>query len=321
MPKALLPMSAFPESLLARPLWLAPMAGVTDRAFRTLCLRHGAGLTYSEMVSASGLFYAGEKTWRLTEPAPEERQLAVQLFGHDPALMAREASEVAARLGQRLAFIDVNMGCPVHKVVKKGEGSALMKTPGLAAEIVRAMVGACPDVPITVKFRSGWADGEVTAVEFAKRLEDAGAALVAVHGRSAEQMYRGRADWSVIAAVKEAVEVPVAGSGDVFSHADAQAMLRECGVDAVLVARGARGNPWLFEGVEPTPAERVAVMREHFELYVQFNGEGYLSPLRAQLPGYVHGFPGAAQFRRGLSEASTRADFERLFDAAMGHVR
>lgn len=314
-------MARIPDTYFEQLLWLAPMAGVTDRAFRTLCLRHGAGLTYSEMVSASGLFYAGEKTWQLTEPAPEEQTLAVQLFGHDPQLMAREAAEVAQRLGSRLAFIDVNMGCPVHKVVKKGEGSALMKTPQLAADIVRSMVAACPDVPITVKFRSGWLTGENTAVEFARRVEDAGAALVAVHGRSAEQMYAGKADWGIIAAVKAAVSIPVAGSGDVFSHEDALAMQRECGVDAVLVARGARGNPWIFEGADPTPIERIETMREHFELYAQFHTDGYFSPLRAQLPGYVHGLPGAAQFRRNLSEATTRDDFERLFSEALEHLR
>lgn len=305
---------------LENPLWLAPMAGVTDRPFRTVCLRRGAGLTYSEMVSASGLHYGGSKTWHLTEPAEEERHLAVQLFGADPARMAEQGVRVAERLGERLALIDVNMGCPVHKVVKKGEGSALMDRPQLAADIVSALARACEGVPVTVKFRSGVRNGDVSAVDFARRMEQAGAALVAVHGRSAEQMYSGRADWGVIAAVKQAVDIPVAGSGDVFSHDDALAMRETCGVDAVMIARGARGNPWVFTGCEPTPAERVACMREHFELYAHYNGEDYLSPLRAQLPGYVHGLPGASAFRRNLSQACTRADFERLFDDAEERV-
>lgn len=304
------------SSYLANPLWLAPMAGVTDRAFRTLCLRHGAGLAYTEMVSAAGLHYGGSRTAGLYEPAPEEGRIAVQLFGSSPELMAEAAERVAADLGERLAFIDVNMGCPVRKVAGKGEGAALMKTPELACEIVSAMVSACPAVPITAKFRSGWEDGEQTAPDFARRLEDAGASLLAVHGRSARQMYSGKADWGVIARVKEAVNVPVAGSGDVFAYEDAVRMRAQTGADAVLVARGARGNPWIFEGREPTQDERVEAMREHLELYCMFEGQEHLSPLRAQLSWYVRGLPGAAEIRRRLSEAVSRTDFERVLAEA-----
>lgn len=314
------------------------MAGVTDRAFRSLCIRHGAGLTFSEMVSAKGLEYNGVKTFALTDPAEEEAVLAVQLFGSEPDCMARQAARVAERLGDRLALVDVNMGCPVRKVVRRGEGSALMKTPDLAARIVVA-IGDAVGVPVTAKFRSGWTNEERNAVEFAKRLEQAGAALVSVHGRSARQMYRGAADWDVIAQVKAAVDIPVAGSGDVFSHEDATRMLDECGVDAVHIARGARGNPWIFTGHVPTHAERVAVMREHFDLYLHYAdplkaSDGrpstsdeallapldapapYLSPLRAQLAWYVRGLPCAAALRRSLSEAKSITDFERIFDEA-----
>lgn len=326
------------DAYLARPLWLAPMAGITDRAFRSLCLRHGAGLTFSEMVSAKGLEYNGVRTFALTDPADDEDVLAVQLFGADPACMARQAARVEERLGGRLAAIDVNMGCPVRKVVRRGEGSALMQTPELAADIVRAIVEAVR-VPVTAKFRSGWSNEEIAAVDFARRLEQAGAALVSVHGRSARQMYRGAADWSVIAQVKHAVDIPVAGSGDVFSHADARRMREECGVDAVLVARGARGNPWIFTGREPSAQERVRVMREHFDLYVRYadplkamdgrpstsaepvaapldTPAPYLSPLRAQLAWYVRGLPSAAALRRMLSEARSADDFLRIFDHA-----
>lgn len=308
------------SSYLANPLWLAPMAGVTDRAFRTLCLRHGAGLTYSEMVSAAGLHYGGSRTAELYQPAPEEAKLVVQLFGSKPDLMAEAAARVAGELGERLAFIDVNMGCPVRKVAGKGEGAALMKTPELAAQIVAAIVEACPGVPVTAKFRAGWANGEVTAPEFARRLEDAGASGLAVHGRSARQMYSGKADWGVIAQVKQAVSVPVFGSGDVFSHADALRMRADTGCDAVLVARGARGNPWIFEGREPTQAERVEAMREHLALYRELVEPAYLSPLRAQLTWYVRGLPGAAAMRRELSAATTPGDFERIFDEAEARV-
>lgn len=216
------------DTYLATPLWLAPMAGVTDRAFRSLCLRHGAGLTFSEMVSAKGLEYNGVKTFALTDPAEDEAVLAVQLFGSEPDCMARQAVRVAERLGDRLALIDVNMGCPVRKVVRRGEGSALMQTPKLASDIIRSIVDAV-DVPVTAKFRSGWTNEEKNAVDFAKRLEQAGVSLVSVHGRSARQMYRGNADWDVIAQVKEAVAIPVAGSGDVFSHDDACRMRERCG--------------------------------------------------------------------------------------------
>ena len=286
------------------------MAGVTDRAFRTLCIRYGAGLTFSEMVSAKGLEYNGVKTFALTDPAEEEAVLAVQLFGSEPDCMARQAARVAERLGDRLALIDVNMGCPVRKVVRRGEGSALMQTPELAADIIRSIADAV-DVPVTAKFRSGWTNEEKNAVDFAKRLEQAGASLVSVR-----QMYRGNADWDVIAQVKEAVDIPVAGSGDVFSHDDACRMRERCGVDAVHVARGARGNPWIFTGHEPSHAERVAAMHEHFELYLHYadplkarderpstSDEAIPAPLDAPVP-YLS--PLRAQL----------ADFERIFDEA-----
>ena len=281
------------DSYLQHPVWLAPMAGVTDKAFRTICLRHGAGLTYSEMVSAAGLHYGGSRTAELFEPAPEERHIAVQLFGSDPALMAEAAATVERALGERLAFIDVNMGCPVRKVAGKGEGSALMKTPDLAARIVSRMAEAV-SVPVTAKIRSGWETGQVTAPAFARTLEDAGAALVAVHGRSARQMYRGMADWDVIAQVKDAVSIPVAGSGDVFSREDVGRMFATCGIEVVMVARGSRGNPWIFGSSAPTQIERIETMREHFELFCTFFGTEHLSPLRSQLAWYVKGMPGAS---------------------------
>lgn len=330
------------SAYLENPLWLAPMAGITDRAFRSLCLRYGAGLTYSEMVSAKGLEYNGVRTFALTDPADTENVLAVQLFGSDPDCMATQARRVQERLGDRLALIDVNMGCPVRKVVRRGEGSALMTTPLLAGRIISSIADAV-DVPVTAKFRSGWTNDGRNAVEFAKCLEQAGASLVAVHGRSSRQMYRGKADWEIIRQVKEAVEIPVAGSGDVFSHQDAMDMIDRCGVDAVMVARGSRGNPWIFSGIEPSQADRVRTMREHFDLYVHYadplkatdsrpyvsedalpapsDAEApYLTPLRAQLAWYVRGLPNAAELRRSLSAARSGEDFERIFDLAQCYV-
>lgn len=314
-------MNALQPYIERNPLFLAPMAGVTEQAFRTLCLEHGAGLTYTEMVSAKALEYGNGRTHVLVEPAPAERHIAVQLFGHEPDVMARQAALLAEELGERLALVDVNMGCPVPKVHKKGEGAALMRTPDLAARIVGEMVAALDPygVPVTAKFRSGWNVQELNAVEFAQKLEAAGAAALGVHGRTATQLYRGKADWSVIAEVKQAVEVPVIGSGDVMAYADAQRMQDECGVDAVFVARGARGNPWLFGGHEPAPYERIGAARRHLELYVRFHGEERLNPLRAHLAFYVHGQPGAAVLRRRLGNAVTRAEFEAALDAAQAH--
>lgn len=311
-------MTRIDPSLFDNPLWLAPMAGVTEPAFRTLCIEHGAGLTYTEMVSAKALEYANDKTHDMVVPAPAEEKIAIQLFGHEPACMARQAAALADEMANRIALVDVNMGCPVLKVHKKGEGAALMRTPQLAADIISAMAAALEPygIPVTAKFRSGWDDESLNAVEFAKLLEDAGAAALGVHGRTAKQLYRGTADWGVIRNVADAVEVPVIGSGDVFSVEDAHRMLTECGAAAVFVARGARGNPWIFSGHEPTQFERLKAARRHLELYIRFHGEGHLSPMRAHLSFYVHGQPGAAELRRGLGAATTAAEFYALLDEA-----
>lgn len=294
-------------------LLLAPMAGVTDKAFRTICLRHGAALTYTEMVSAKGLEYDNKNTWDLLEPADEEEKIAVQLFGHEPNVLAAQAHAVQQHLGSKLAFIDVNMGCPVKKVVSKDEGSALMKTPDEAAEIISSICKNV-DVAVTAKFRSGWDSQSVNAVDFALRLQEAGAAAVAIHGRTSKQMYSGKADWSIIAQVKAACEIPVIGSGDIYSFDDAQKMMEQTGADAVMAARGARGNPWIFENKIPSKEERLACMREHLHLYVQFFGSEHLTPLRSQFAAYAHGISGAAQFRRALSQCTSYEDFEGLLN-------
>lgn len=298
------------RSLLAQGnVVLGPMAGITEAPFRGICKRMGAGLTYTEMVSAKGLHYNpdNEISRSLLTFSAEEVPCAVQIFGAEPELMAEQALGIVERYGSDVAFIDINMGCPVTKVVAKGEGSALMRTPELAQEVVSAVAERC-GAPVTVKIRTGWASDEINAVEFAQRMEAAGASAIAVHGRTRSQFYHGRADWELIAQVKEAVAVPVIGSGDVFSAADAMAMLERTGVDAVMVARGAQGNPWIFREAralidrgeviaEPSAFERIDLAREHAAALMEFAGPKSFARMRKHVAWYIKGMPGATHLR------------------------
>lgn len=323
-----------------RAVVLGPMAGVTEAPFRAICKRMGADLTYTEMVSAKGLHYSPDaaESRGILRFAPEEIPCGVQLFGADPSMMAEQAHRLVERYGGDIALIDINMGCPVSKVVGKGEGSALMRTPGLAGEIVRAVVGAVGGgpggraasraipgraIPVTAKFRAGWDATNLNAVEFALAMQAAGASAVTVHGRTREQFYHGTADWSVIAAVKAAVNIPVIGSGDVFSAADAKRRLEETGVDAVMIARGAQGNPWVFrearalidEGVvlaPPSHVERVAMAREHSAALVAFSGERAFTRMRKHVGWYIHGMPGAAHVRERVNHVRSYAELDAL---------
>ena len=255
------------NTVLENNVILAPMAGVTDLPFRVLCREQGAGCVVTEMVSAKAVLYNNRNTRELLQIDPDERPAAVQLFGSEPDIMA----EIAARLEEGpYDYIDVNMGCPVPKIVNNGEGSALMKNPGQAKKVLTAMVKAVKK-PVTVKFRKGFNDLSVNAVEFAKMAESCGVAAVAVHGRTREQYYSGKADWDIIRQVKEAVRIPVIGNGDIFTPEDAGRMLKETGCDGIMVARGAKGNPWLFliQGAEAQPAPAQVsqvpyVVRNHF---------------------------------------------------------
>ena len=305
---------------------LAPMAGVSDIALRTLCREQGADMTFTEMVSAKGLAYANEKTRHLLDLAPGEESVAVQVFGHEPETIAAQAAWIEAELGEALAFIDVNMGCPVRKIAGKGDGAALMRDPVLAASIVSAAVNAVSH-PVTCKFRRGFALGDETAPEFAKRMEQAGAAAVTVHGRFAEQMYQGAADWGVIARVKEAVSVPVVGNGDVRSGADALEMAVQTGCDALMIARAAEGNPWIFSEVNaalsggvfvpPTTVERLRMARRHAALLEQREGRNIVR-MRKHAAWYVTGLPGASKARAAFNECSTLDEFNRVFDELEG---
>ena len=309
---------------------LAPMAGVSDIAFRTLCREAGADMAFTEMVSAKGLSFANEKTRHLLALADGESQVAVQLFGHEPDVMASQAAWIEQEMGEGLAYLDINMGCPARKIVSKGDGSALMKDPALAASIVRAVKRAV-EHPVTVKFRRGWAEGDETAPAFACLMEEAGADGVTVHGRFAEQLYRGSADWGVIARVREAVSVPVVGNGDVRSGADAVAVTERTGCDAVMIARAAEGNPWLFAQAKaalagepepdgPTVEERIALARRHARLLSAREGRNIVR-MRKHAMWYLAGLPGAAAARGRINGCVSVEDFDEVFDELLACAR
>jgi tRNA-dihydrouridine synthase B len=311
------------RALLARNnVLLAPMAGVTEAPFRGICKRLGAGLTYTEMVSAKGLHYNpdGPVSKALLTFSADETPCGVQIFGADPEVMAAQARRIVETHAGGVALIDINMGCPVSKVVSRGEGSGLMRTPELAAEIVEQVVREC-GVPVTVKIRKGWDEAGPGPVEFARRMEAAGASAIAVHGRTRGQFYRGHADWDAIAAVKAAVAVPVIGSGDVLTAADAKAMFERTGVDAVMVARGAQGNPWIFRECRalldtgevvaaPTPFERVDVAREHAAALRAFGGELSYTRMRKHAVWYLKGLPGSSRVRERVYAAASYPELD-----------
>ena len=310
------------NTVLENNVILAPMAGVTDLPFRVLCREQGAGCVVTEMVSAKAVLYNNKNTRELLQIDPAERPAAVQLFGSEPDIMA----EIAARLEEGpYDYIDVNMGCPVPKIVNNGEGSALMKNPERAKEVLTAMVKAVKK-PVTVKFRKGFNDLSVNAVEFAKMAESCGVAAVAVHGRTREQYYSGKADWDIIRQVKEAVRIPVIGNGDIFTPEDAGRMLKETGCDGIMVARGAKGNPWLFGRINhyldtgevlpgPSMAEIKAMILRHGRMLVQFKGEGVaMRDMRGHMAWYTKGMPHSATLRNEINQVETLEGFVELLD-------
>ena len=304
---------------------LGPMAGVTDLPFRVLCKEQGAGLLCMEMVSAKAILYNNKNTESLLEIHPDEQPVSLQFFGSDPKIM----SEMAKRVEERpFDIMDINMGCPVPKVVRNGEGSALMKNPKLVYEIVSAMVKAI-DKPVTVKIRKGFDDSCINAVEIAKIIEEAGAAAVAVHGRTREQYYSGQADWDIIRQVKEAVKIPVIGNGDVFTPEDAKRMLEETGCDGIMVGRGAKGNPWIFKRIThyletgellpgPTLMEVRDMILRHGKMLTEYKGEmTAMREMRSHMAWYTQGMRNSAALRCEINQVETLEGLAELLEKRM----
>lgn len=301
---------------------LAPMAGVSDLPFRLLCKEQGAGLVCMEMVSAKAIYYQNKNTEQLMTIHPQEGPVSLQLFGSEPKLMG----EMARRIEDKpFDILDVNMGCPVPKVVNNGEGSALMKDPKKAGEILKEMAAAIQK-PVTAKLRIGFDEEHINVLEMAKRMEDNGAAAVAIHGRTREQYYSGKANWEMIAKVKEALSIPVIGNGDVFAPEDAKRMLEETGCDGIMIARGARGNPWLFHQtkvyletgrLEPKPdrQEVAAMILRHAKMQVEYKGEYTgIREMRKHVAWYTAGFPHSSRIRQKSNEIESLEDLGILLE-------
>lgn len=304
-------------------VFLAPMAGVTDRAFRKICRRYDCGLVYTEMISAKGIYYKDKKTAHLMRIHDDEQPAGVQIFGSDPQIMgdiAKSAEEGGAVL------LDINMGCPAPKIVNNGDGCAIMKNPILAGKIIES-VSKSVNIPVTVKIRKGWDAKSENALEVAKIAEESGADGITVHGRTREQFYSGEADWNIIAAVKNAVSIPVIGNGDIFTAEDAENMLQRTGCDGVMVARGAQGNPFLFRQINellsegrvtyaPTWQEKLACAIHHAELLAEYKGEAVgIKEARKHMAWYIKGMPQSNVLKVKIFTLTTLAQLqELLFD-------
>ena len=308
-------------------VFLAPMAGVTDLPFRKICRRYGAGLVYSEMVSAKGLYYNDKKTADLMRIDDEERPCAIQIFGSDADIMAEVIPKVMA---VKPDIIDINMGCPTPKIVNNGDGSALLKTPEKIGEIVHKVSSASP-VPVTVKIRKGFDDDHINAVEMAHIAEESGAAAIAVHGRTREQFYSGKADWNIIRQVKEAVSIPVIGNGDILTADDVIRMQDETNCDGFMIARGAEGNPWIFKQIlhyfetgekleKPSFAEVTDMILRHAQMQIGFKGEYTgIREMRKHAAWYTAGYKNSSRLRAKICEVENYEQLQALFEEVLAY--
>ncbi len=298
------------NKILEDNVFLAPMAGVTDISFREIAISMGCSMVYSEMVSAKALHYGSSNTMELLRISPKEKPIAVQLFGSEKEILAETAEKLSEN--EDIVLIDINMGCPAPKLVKNGEGSSLMLDPLKAADIIREVKKAT-DKPVTCKFRRGFKMGEETALDFAKRMEDAGADMITVHGRYREQYYSGKSDREIIRKIKESLSIPVIGNGDIFTGADALEMFEATGCDGIMVARGALGNPWIFEEIKhaingeayekPDASMRIDTLIRHYKNTLSYDGERRgVREMRKQIGWYLKGLPNSTELKNRINE-------------------
>ncbi len=301
-------------------IFLAPMAGITDMAFRLICKEFGCGLVYTEMISAKGIYYKNENTTKLIKTDKKEKPIAMQIFGKDPDIMADSSAWLEK---QGADIIDINMGCPTPKIVNNGDGSALMRNPKLLGNIIKSVVNAV-NIPVTVKIRKGWDDNSINAIEISKIAEESGAKAISIHGRTRQQFYSGEADWDIVKRIKEKLAIPVIGNGDIFTPEDAKRFLEKTNCDGIMIGRGARGNPWIFQRTleyikkneilpNPSTKERINIIIKHMDKMIELKGEYIgIKEMRKHIIWYLKGLPNVNKIKNLIFKASRKEEINKL---------